>query len=75
MRLAIARAGLWFFGTIVFTFFVIGDRFKDVSVGEAIATLVVIATIVAGIIFFATWSSYEEKQQKLKDKEAKDTPR
>ncbi len=74
MRLAAARAGLWFFWTIVIVFIFGASHFKDASLGDTIGTLLIFATIVAGIVFFWTWYSHEVKQQ-LNEGEMKDTPR
>lgn len=71
MRLAAARAGLWFFGTVIFVLFLYYDTWKEksTSIGEVIGTLAFFATIVAGVVFFYTWHEYEEKERELRNAE------
>lgn len=71
MRLAAARAGLWFFGTIIFVFFMFYDTWKEdsTSTGEIIGTLAFFGTIVGGVVFFYTWYEYEQKERELRDAE------
>lgn len=68
MREAFARAGLWFFGSILFIIVIGGDTIKDSksSDGEIIASVVAIAFIVAGAVFFLTWHGYEKEERELK---------
>lgn len=71
MRLAAARAGLWFFGTVIAIFILGSDTWKkeSVSTGEMIGTLAFFATVVAGVVFFYTWHEYEQKERELRDAE------
>lgn len=71
MRLAAARAGLWFFGTIIFVFMFSGDNFDGKSDGEIIGSLVFLATVVAGVVFFYTWYDHEQKERELRNAERK----
>lgn len=64
MRLAAARAGLWFFGTIIFVFVIFGSYFKDTSTVETIVWLVFIGLVVGGVIFCKEWHDYEQEERK-----------
>ena len=66
MRLAASRAGLWFFGTIIFVFVIFGSYFKDTSTVETIVWLVFIGLVVAGAVFCKEWYDYEQEERKLK---------
>ena len=65
MKLAAARAGLWFFGIIIFIFVIGSDHFKDEPFGEVIATLLFFGVIVGGTVFFWTWHQVVEEDRRL----------
>ena len=71
MRLAAARAGLWFFGTAIFVFILGSDTWKkeSISTWEMIGTLAFFATIVGGAVFFYTWYDHEQKERELRNAE------
>lgn len=62
MRKAFARAGLWFFGTIIAIVVFGGESYEDskASDGEIVAGVLCIAVVVAGTIFFYTWYTHEQ---------------
>ncbi len=74
MKFAIARAGQWFFGTLIVLGVILGltapDGKSDVDMSAAdlkIAALfnVGIAILIAGTIFFRTWRNVEERRLEI----------
>lgn len=69
MREAFARAGLWFFGTIIAIIVFMPDTLKDHELGEQVAFLLFAGFIVAGAIFFYTWYNHEQDERELRERE------
>lgn len=69
MRLAAARAGLWFFGSIIFIAVFLGSIFEDMSTAESIATLVFFGAVIAGAVFCYSWYEHEQEERKQQQAE------
>jgi uncharacterized integral membrane protein len=78
MRLAFAKAGLWFFGIIIaatlYVLFAIADSEEKETVTTHDVTTVglgilIIAFVIAGAIFFYTLYTNDEEERQLKNKE------
>jgi hypothetical protein len=65
MKLAAARAGLWFFGTILFVLVLWSDMLKDKSLTEQIVILLFLGFVVGGTVFFWTWHQSTEEDREL----------
>lgn len=60
MRLAFARAGLWFFGAVAVILIIGNVQLKDT---EALVATFVGGVLVAGFVFFYTWYNYEKDRR------------
>ena len=65
MKLAAARGGLWFFGTILFILLFMNDLVKDKSLTEQIVILLFFGFIVGGVVFFWTWHQAAKEDREL----------
>jgi len=69
MKLAAARAGGWFFGTIIFILLFMPSTVKDKSLAEGIVMLIFYGFIAGGAVFFWTWYKVVEEDRELEAQE------
>lgn len=65
MRLAFAKAGLWFFGSIIFVYMFWTDSLKNTSKADIIFTLLLVGIVAGGTAFFWEWHTIEKEKHEL----------
>lgn len=61
--MALAKAGTWFFGTIVAIVVVFGHLYKDKPWTQTIGELVFYGFIVGGLVLCKEWYDYEKAER------------
>ena len=70
MREAIARGGIWFFGTIIFLVVFMNDSLEGYSFTEQVLFLFFCGLVVGGVVFCMEWRELETRARMLRERES-----